>query len=362
MDDVRRVARQRMVWVAAAAAAVLLASTATAYGWYSLRGPEPPTGKPPVSPATKLPGSCQAQRLPLPDGTVSSFVSGGDRGGRYLLGRSADAAETQTVLIWRDGALVTAASMPGADGTLDDINSSGDAIGNSVPAGGGNQAFRYRAGEFTELTGPGDNATALAIGEQGTVVGWREIVGGSHQAVVWQAGQTGATDLQAQLGQGDAIDVDDDGTIVGLLFYPIEPYFGMVWRPDGTSGRLARVNDGVNDAILWPTSISNGVVAGRLSTLDGFPATLDLKTGTATVLKQELGKGVTNGRGWFAGRAGSGLALLSPNGRTPLEIPASGDAAGEGTRVRTLSEDGRVLGGQVADAQGTTQAVMWSCR
>jgi uncharacterized membrane protein len=350
-----------MVFAAAAAVvAVVLTFSAVAYAWDSLREPESPTPGSPVTQPAALPGSCEVQRLPLPDGAVSSFVSGGDRTGRFLVGRSTDAAGVETVLVWRDGDLVTRATMPGAHGSLDDVNSSGDAIGNSVDEAGVNHAYLFRNGTFTELTAP-DGATARAIGEQGTVVGGRG-PDNQHKPVVWAAGQTESTDLKTDMGTGDAVDVDADGTIVGLLYYPIEPQFGLVWKADGAPTRLPTVPNGVNQAKLLPGSITNGVIAGRLNASDGPPATLDVASGATTVLTEQVGVGVPNSRGWFAGRAGDALALVSPDGRVPLAVPAPGEAARAETLVKTLSEDGGVIGGQVADAAGATQAVRWTCR
>jgi uncharacterized membrane protein len=362
MSDIRHARRRRMVFTAAVAAvvAVLLTFGAVAYAWDSLHHPESPTPGSPVTQPATLPESCEVQRLPLPDGAVSSFVSGGDRTGRYLVGRSTDAAGADTVLIWRDGDLVTRATMPGAHGSLDDINSAGVAIGNSVDEAGVNHAYLFRDGTFTELTAP-DGATARAIGEQGTVVGGRGPEN-LHKPVVWPAGQTASTDLKTDLGTGDAVDVDADGTIVGLLYYPIEPYFGLVWKADGTPTRLPTVPNGVNAAKLLPSSVTNGVVAGRLNASDGPPATLDVASGATTVLTGPVGVGVPNGRGWFAGRVGDGLALVSSDGRVALAVPAPGEAARAETLVRTLSEDGGVIGGQIADANGATQAVRWTCR
>jgi uncharacterized membrane protein len=362
-QDTRRVhrRRRRMVYAAAAAVvAVLLTFSAVAYAWDSLREPQAPTGNTPVTQGAQLPQSCEVQRLPLPGGAVSSFVSGGDRTGRYLVGRSTDAAGVDTVLVWRDGALVTQTTMPGAHGSLDDINSSGVAIGNSVDEAGVNHAYLFRDGQFTELTAA-DGATARAIGEQGIVVGGRGAPN-LHQPVVWPAGQTAATDLKIDMGNGDAVDVDADGTIVGLLYYPIEPHFGLAWKADGAPTRLPTVPNGVNQGKLLPGSITNGVIAGRLSSFDGAPATLDVASGATTVITQQVGVGVPNSRGWFAGRIGDGLALVSPDARVALAVPAPGAVAREETLVRTLSEDGGVIGGQIADANGVTQAVRWTCR
>lgn len=350
-----------MVFAAAAAVvAVLLTFSAVAYAWDSLREPETPGSGSPVTQPAKLPNSCEVQRLPVPDGAVSSFVSGGDRTGRYLVGRSTDAAGVDTVLVWRDGDLVTQAKMPGAHGSLDDINSSGVAVGNSVDEAGVNHAYLFRDGTFTELTSP-DGATARAIGEQG-VVGGGNGPDNQHKPVFWRAGETASTDLKTEAGNGDVVDVDADGTMVGLLYYPIEPFFGLVWTPEGAPSRLPTVPNGVNAGKLLPSSIANGVIAGRLNASDGPPATLDVASGATTVLTEQVGVGVPNSRGWFAGRAGDGLALVSPDGRVPLAVPAPAEAARAETLVRTLSEDGGVIGGQVADANGVTQAVRWTCR
>lgn len=371
VDDVRKGARRRRrtrigVVGGCTAAVVLFASVAVTS--YALKRPTRQPFVPVASPAAKLPASCTVDALPLPDGQTSSFVSGGDRTGHYLLGRSQNADGNFTVLVWHDGQLVNEVEMPGFDGTLDDINSSGVAIGNSVPDGGGNTPWLLRDGQLTELTAPSEgtgNATAKAIGEQGTVVGSRRVLGGGQGPVVWPAGQTTSTDLTVSSGaaQGQAVDVDADGTIIGEMLYPIDPFYAAVWRAGSDTGeRLPTVGHGLETRHLLPISISDGVAVGRWGGPSGPAMTLDLKTGTATVLDRAKGAGQMNARAWFAGRTNDGLTLMSATARTELPVGNLGDAASDQTLVRSLSDDGKVIGGQIADPDGTTKAAIWHCK
>jgi uncharacterized membrane protein len=347
---------RRTLYATGAVVAVEVLAARAAYGKFTPT--ETPAGpaKAPVS------GSCAAQRLPVPKDSVSSIVSGGDRSGRFLLGRSTDAGGAETALIWRDGELVTSAKMPGAKGTLTGVNAAGDAVANSLDANGVKQAHVLRGGKFTRLVGDVQGTAALAISEQGTVVGWRKPYEETPQAVMWKAGQTTPTDLKSMFGYGGAIAIDTDGTVLGLLFYPAEAYFGMMWRPDGTSVRLPTVREGANEHILWPTSISNGIVSGRLGNEEGLPATYNIRSGVTKVVKEKVGKGAVNREGVFAGRTANGLAVVTPNGRTALALPTGADAANAQTQIKTLSDDGLVVGGQYTDGQGKTRALRWYCR
>jgi uncharacterized membrane protein len=372
VNDVRRGARRRRrlrigLVTGCTAVVVVLASVAGAYG-YSLKKPTRQPLVPAASPAAKLPAACAVEALPLPDGQTSSIVTGGDRTGHYLVGRSQDGDGKFTVLVWHDGQLTGQAEMPGLDGTLDDINSAGVAIGNSVPDGGGNTPWLFRDGQLTELTAPGEGAgkaTAKAIGEQGTVVGSRRALGGGQAPVTWPTGESTATDLKISSGGalGEAEDVDADGTIIGRIEYPIDPFYAAVWRPGGDgSERLPAVGHSLETRNLLPISISDGVVAGRWGGPSGPAMTLDLKTGTATVLDRAKGAGQMNARAWFAGRTTDGLALLSTTARTELPVGNLGDVASDQTVVRSLSDDGKVIGGQVADPDGNTRAAIWHCK
>jgi uncharacterized membrane protein len=350
---------RRTLYATGAVVAVEVLAARAAYGQFTPS--ETPVGAavPAKAPA---PGSCAAQRLPVPKDSVSSIVSGGDRSGRFLLGRSTDAAGAETSLIWRDGDLVTTVKVPGAKGALTGVNAAGDAVASSLDANGVKQAHVLRGGKFTQLTGGVQGTAALAINDQGTVVGWRKPYEENPQAVVWAAGKNKPTDLKSIIGHGGAIAIDTDGTIIGLLFYPAEAYFGFMWRPDGTSVRLPTVREGANEHILWPTSIANGIVTGRLGNEEGLPATYNIKSGVTTVIKEKVGKGAVNREGSFAGRTANGLAVVTPNGRTALALPMGANAASAQTQIKTLSDDGLVVGGQYTDEQGKTRALRWYCR
>lgn len=347
---------RRTLYATGAVVAVEVLAARAAYGKFT-------PSETPVSPVrAPAPGSCAAQRLPVPKDSVSSVVSGGDRSGRFLLGRSTDASGVDTSLIWRDGDLVTSTKIPGGKGVFNGINAAGDAVANSLDESGVKQGFVLRGGKFTKLTGGVQGTAALGINDKGTVVGWRKPYEENPQAVAWAAGQAKPTDLRSIIGHGGAISIDADGTIIGLLFYPAEAYFGFMWRPDGSSVRLPTVREGANEHILWPTSISNGVVSGRLGNEEGLPATYNVKTGVTTVIKEKVGKGAVNREGSFAGRTANGLAVVTPNGRTALALPVGANAASAQTQIKTLSDDGLVVGGQYTDEQGRTRALRWYCR
>jgi hypothetical protein len=313
-------------------------------------------------------------RLPVPGKEPRSLVTGGDRTGRYLLGRaygSVAYVDDHPILIWDDGR-PTAIDMPGADEALVDANSTGVAVGNSFRNDDTEVPYVYRDGALTPLRGVSGSVEARAIGEQGVIVGARSSKAGMAQhPVVWRDAGAPMADLPVPAGwEGRADDVDADGTIVGTLtFGPSMDFRGYVWRPDGTVRQLPLPQiDGVPALSFSPISVAGGVVFGRATkdlgggSFQVLPVLLDLRTDRFTVLARDMGFRTGNSEGWVAGATRDGLAVASPGGQAVL--PPLSDAAGQDrlmNEVTTISEDGRVLGGQLVDATGQFQAVRWAC-
>src|SRR5690606_21301427 len=79
-------------------------------------------------------------------------------------------------------------------------------------------------------------AEARAINDAGQIVGTRD----SRQPVIWHSADSAPVDLRLPDPgwRGEAIDIDEDGTVVGVVHSDDgRTERGYVWFPDGT-GRL----------------------------------------------------------------------------------------------------------------------------
>jgi hypothetical protein len=328
----------------------------------------------PGAPTPPVPTRCAVQRLPIPGGEPKSLVTGGDRTGRYILGRAYPVRghnERHPLLIWDNGTPTTL-SMPGNDEQFTDINSNGTAVGGSFGGDDVEVPYIYRNGAVSRLAVQG-SARANAIGEQGHVVGLRRTGGkDTPRPVVWRDTGAPAVDLAVPAGwEGEATDVDADGTIVGWLTRgPGLDFRGYVWAPDGTGRFLPLPTvDGTPASAFAPRRIHNGLVVGRVTkTVDtGFAvlvAVLDLRTEAVTLLPATAAGGATNSLGWSTAGGPTSHQLITPAG--PVELPhlvsTPTDPQSVGsTLVGWMSEDGRVLAGQAVDATGEIQAVAWRC-
>jgi len=172
--------------------------------------------------------------------------------------------------------------------------------------------------------------------------------------------------------------VDSDGTIVGDVIQPpnatVPPNLpvtqGIVWRADGTSDLIPfppGLVDGVNG--LEVRSIRNGVItaAATITSKTGkqlFPVTYDLSTGRFTLLPGAnifVSRGNANGD--IAGQTGSAAAIYTPaTGVVPLPMLRKASATHQvGSQATTISDSGRIIGGQDLDDNYVIQAVMWTC-
>jgi hypothetical protein len=379
----RRVAGGAAVAVGAAA----VASAIAVGGLHSVAGPDAGTHvstspSASASPPPAAPKSCQIDRLPVPDGNPRSVVGGGDPTGRFMVGRaygSTGYVDKHPLLIW-DNTKLTRVDMPGDDEDFTDINSAGVAVGGSFGGSDTQNAYVYRDGKLSKLPAPAGGARAVsarAIGENGTIAG--NLGGGNdpYRPLVWRdpGAQAQLLPLPDGFPEGQTVDVDTDGTIVGTVSVansrgPDGGDHGYVWNPDGT-GRLIPlpVVDGQPAPTFWSISIHDGVVFGRASSphADGSvtfqPLLFDLRTGRYTPLTQGFGL-IGNSLGWIAGVDKGGLFVAAPTGRATLPTLAPDDgnpATPTMSAVTYMSADGLVIGGHSADANGQIQAVRWRC-
>lgn len=381
----RRVRRVRAV--SGAAAALAVAAVAVPVGLHAVRPPPgPPSVASPAPTATRTsspspaapapPRACTAELLPIPHGVQRSVVTGGDPTGRFLLGRSyPDKGEAHPIVIWDNG-VPRDVRLPGVDQSLNDVNPAGVAVGSSF-SGNQRAPYVYRNGTVSKLPGVRYGA-AGAINEAGRIVGARD-EGDRTFPVVWTSAEQPARDLPlpGPGWQGSASDIDDEGNIIGSLRKgPAGESVGYLWPAGGGVGRALPVPTlpGGRARLFGPNSIRNGWVTGvaRLDSADGrgwsmHPVRLRLATGEFVPLGSDAGfPSVGNGQGWTAGVAGMvGGAMLTDAGMVPLP-DLDGKVGGSFTEVRSISDDGRLLGGQVDDKSGRgggqPRAVIWRCR
>jgi uncharacterized membrane protein len=374
----RRVRRLTGLLSAGTATAVILVAVPVAASALRPGGPPAigavdgsglPTGTASVVAPPPAPAACTIAKLPVPKGEMS-LVTGGDPTGRYLVGQSyPDDNGYPQLLMWHDGS-VRQLYTAGDDKVLNDVNSTGDAVGFSN-LDGKSYAFAYVNGQMSPLSA--DPSQAYAINARGNIAG---VVNG--RATGWRSPLGDPFPLRTPPGdwQGAAYGVDDDGTMVGTLrSNGIEQAY--MWAPDGavhqlpvpeidggpaTASRAFRVYAG------WAT----GMAARGVSKV-GAPAPVgataavrwNLRTGEVQVIPGLDGpvEGV-NAYGWIAGGDAKGRAVLvSDAGVLPLPSLATPLHA-QDSYASTVSDDGRTIAGRsvLDDKNRTVRAVVWHCR
>jgi len=336
--------RHRFSGWARVAIAVCVVATAMA----ACRRPEP---------ARFRPTACAVQRLAVPAGyAADSTVTGGDRTGRYLVGTGrAPGAKERRLLVWDKGK-PSVIDLEGAD-TLTDVNSAGVAVGHGYDPDGSPFSFRYEAGDVVRFAGrPG---VALAINDQGVSVGY---VG--TMPAVWRSPQTGPELLPvpADGWRGEALDIGDDGVIVGRVFAaaPSIQSQAYVWFADGTH-RFLPGSEAVSVAHTGRWAV------GQTATAPSMPVRWDLRTlQSVAVTASRLVPHVVNANGSVAG-SGPPVVLLDGSERLPLSVGIAGYAPDDEVEVVALNDSETLAAGTVRivstpSAAPIRVAVQWRCR
>lgn len=281
--------------------------------------------------------ACRTAVLPAPAGTFSA-VTGGDRTGRYLVGRVTYPDRTAGAL-WRHGRFteIDASSVPNVQIDYHDVNRHGVVVGERMTDFGSfhTDAFTYRAGTFTLLPAlrAGESTEAVGINSRGDVVG-----NSGGIPVVWPADPGTVRALPLPDGQqARATGIDEDGSVVGYL-RPYPPGTPYLWPAEGTPHPLA----GNGDAV----AIQRGMVAGSVydpATNTVAPTLWNLRTGGVTRFTDVSAGVLSVNRKGTVGLTG---ALVHADGRV---VPIDG-------RVTTVADTGVAAG---ATDQFTGQAVRW---
>jgi hypothetical protein len=367
--------RRRRRWTGSAAAFVAVATVVG--GVYALQNHHPaprtataaaPSVGPSEAAATPGPSGCEVSVLPVPAGfPKKSVLTGADPAGRILLGRVYPKGGPK-IVIWTDG-VPAVVELPGEDGTLDDVNSAGLAVGSSIE-GGRSTAWAYQQGRPTRLAGR--DAAALAVNERGEIVG---SVG--DKPVVWRSvtAQPQMLRLPAGTETGNARDIDADGTIVGTVAPRHQPNGvddgrAYAWGPDGVAQQLllpGTTPEGKPTGSV-ASAIRNGWVSGAVTVEIGgggfaiVPVVWNLRTGDVKLTPSLGSLSTVNVQGWLAGRGNRDLVLVVGSAQVALPLP-KGATLSHYDQVSTLSDDGTTAAGTLSPEQSVSglRAIVWKC-
>ncbi|MEV0788640.1 hypothetical protein [Kribbella sp. NPDC050459] len=302
-------------------------------------------------------GACRVQRLPQPTLPGESVVTGGDPSGRYLIGARWITPEESAPLLWIDRRLHELQT-PYEHVLIKDVNTSGTLVG-SEWGDGQSRAWRYQDGRFTTLAGLrlGHRTDAVAVNARGDILGVSQDPSTFEaHVVVWPAGHPDtphelATPPGASTRDLYAVDIDDDGTVIGGSHSPTT--VGYIW-PRGGPARVLRGPGG--EPYLYTWKIRRGWIAGGLISPAGeMPAAWRIHARAANV-PGVVGRAAAVNRHGDLAVSGSGLpaAIAHRGGRI---VPLPGVAGGESGAAVTLSDHG-VAAGWLIDGQ-QTHPVFW---
>lgn len=355
--------------VATLTVAVVVGASVAAGGLFTDTRPDagssgsPPTRTVPrwTPPPATAPTSCALDRLPVPDGVQMALTSGADPTGRWIVGRSYPEGDRYQALIWHDG-VPTKVPLPGdSEELLQDVNSTGTAVGWSFDADGA-VPYVYRDGTVSPLPKIG-HGSAHAINDAGAIVGDSD-----DAPLLWPSATEEPIRLPLPSGasKGSATAIDEDGTVVG----DIDDKRPYVWFPDGTHRDLPLPTlNGTQAANGRVSTIRNGWATGLAGARTGTPGAMsspapvrwNVHTGEVRVFDElNIRPSTANAHGWLVGSNKEGNALLITDTGTVALPDLGGDGALK-VMPTTLSDDGRVISGQADDTTGTIRAVVWRC-
>ena len=203
----------------------------------------------------------------------------------HVVGTS-DTSPWPQATLWENGNAINLSTIVGDDSYAYGINNSDQIVGSAIH-NGQTTGFMYQNGRVTYLN-PGFSPSA--INDNGQVVGFTF---DDSQSVIWQNGT--AQYLPSLPGDTitQALDISNDGTIIGYGSGPDRNYHALVWKngqvsklPELGSDNIARslnsndqvvgdgfVSPGQHDPILWQGSIANDLGPGPNS---AFSAARDI--------------------------------------------------------------------------------------
>lgn len=194
--------------------------------------------------------------LSLPDGAISAIAYGINNRGQ-MVGLAYMSSGPSRCILWQGDQVKVLASPSNRNIACIAINDAEQIVGDMETANGSLHAFRWEAGNITDL-GEGEYSAALAINNRGQIVGM-SYVGMYIHAFLWYEGTM--TDLGTLPNGRSSIarSINERGQIVGEIRVP-EPGFEdpvphAVWWDNGTITDLG--------ARSWANGINNvGQIVG----------------------------------------------------------------------------------------------------
>jgi hypothetical protein len=367
--------RRTSRWWAGATAVVAVTATTAAGGTLAMAAldrPSPKPARPAPAPSITVaappvgPEDCTVTRLPT-NGVKKALVTAGDPTGRWLTGRTypGNTGPSRPLIVWKDGKIAANPKVSGGDQRLQDINSHGVAVGSSwdpdqIP-------ILYAGSKVTTLSGGDGEASAL--NDAGVIVGVLGDLDG-RRPVRWTSAtaQPGRLPLPARVLWGEALDIDEEGNVLGRVGAARQIGTGYLWLADGKVRRMPLPKDGDRQSTeFWPEAIRNGWVVGR-ATFDVEGGTTfeyyrySLATGRYEQLAPEGGQPAkVAANGWMLGETGPKIMITSDAGRITV-LPGYGKATTDDAYMpSSLSDDGRIAAGYKSGPGTENQPLLWRC-
>ncbi|XVV11806.1 hypothetical protein ACQP2X_44445 [Actinoplanes sp. CA-131856] len=368
MRDGRRMRNRR--WWAGGSAFVAALTAASVGGVLATQQ----TPRPTLPPDPPVPAACTVGHLPIGNHR-SAEAPAADRSGTWLAAGSEPENWLNprnfrnSLLIWRDGTLVTDVRAPGTQYSVTGVNASGAVTGNAQSG-----AYVFQEGRFHKLKG--GEGMARGINDAGVVAGTIGRSGTDIRAARWASIDAEPELLPVPKGALPWLvtisDIAEDGTIIGTIAGD-----GYLWSPDGTGRYLAAPpqGDGVRSAAprtdasappgstFYPEVFRNGWIYGTRGALSPNVLRYHPPTGTWQRLNDEV-KEPQRGE----------LVRLAPRdarvyiGRAVLDLPLllDGPSRRDSYLVTSVSDDVAVIAGWVMPpAEDTTtprRPIIWRCR
>ncbi|GAA4599270.1 hypothetical protein BJY16_003019 [Actinoplanes octamycinicus] len=212
----------------------------------------------------------------------------------------------------------------------------------------------------------GRDAAAVAINDAGVVAG---ALGAAPDEVPARWASVTAAPVPLPLPPGATHGVveglDEDGTVVGRVGSETGLDSGYLWWPGGTGQamRLPTV-DGRRASAFWPTSISNGWVAGDAvfespRQREFTPMRYRITSGAYERLDGLWRAELITPNGWVAGAGEDTPALLA--GPAPVRLPGL-DREAASYMLTSISDDGRTISGYSSGPDVSNDPLLWRCR
>lgn len=321
--------------------------------------------------------TCEMEALPIPEGFVSTKVSGMSDDGSVIAyyAESPDPDDYGALPLLYSGGEVTEVPIPGDDPQLADVNSAGTGVGFSM-VDGRFVPYVWRDGELSEL--PGGEGQAHGVNEHGDIVGFLRVDTVYSDPVIWPADGSGpvALPMPEHAENGVATAVDDDGTVVGH-YSDLADHSGSrkpyMWDADGEGADLP-LPEGVEPADVdsVPLDVQGDWASGFLSApgVEAPGVRWNLSEGTAEMT--ELGwyeeTVAVSADGTVAGHVYGLPTAAYQSGSVVTELPGALDPAENLNydNAEAISADGSLIAGNVVvgyDEFGmeTQNAVVWAC-